>query len=201
MAKMFLMAVDKEGVEVEANNIQDMYKLVECDYLDSQTIFYNGNDRIVVWVDDEGLIVNKKRNRGYSGNVLVSKVNEDGEDIDLTDEDIKNVIDILDKKPKIESNLIKHFLDEIDYLLPEPTLETFHYDDINLTVSVSSNDIINSLMILKKRETIEMIEHCIATVLLGRITIEQLFSDLSKSYAEAIYLQTKENSFYSEFFK
>lgn len=196
MARMYFLEVNKEGRELEVGGIKEMYKLVECSCLDHVTLYTNNTGVVTIWIDDEGLLVNKKRNRGYAGNILISKANYDGEDIDLEDEDIAKIKNMIDTAPKSESNIIRTFIDNLDEILEEPIIETFNYDDINLVVSVSSNDVVNSFETLKKRETIEVIENYIASYFLGIVCIEDFFHELCKSYAEAIYLDTKEkNSF------
>lgn len=192
MAKMFLMEVEKDGIKVEVNSLEDMYKFIDCDTVDSQGLFTVGEDRVVIWVDDEGLLKNKKRNRGFVGNILVGKVNFEGEDIDLQDEDIEKVIHML-QAPKVKSEMIEDFINSIDELIPDPIFETFSFDDINLVVTVSSNDVINSLSNLESKGSIDLIENFIGALYLGLIDTEDFFHQLLKCQADAIYKNTKED--------
>lgn len=200
MARMYLMEVDKKGREVEASTISEMYELVECQCLDHVTLYSDNLGTVALWIDDEGLLTNKKRNRGYAGNILISRCDEEGEDIDLTDLDIVKINNILDIAPKSKSTIIRTFVDNIDEILEEPIIESFDFDDINLFVSVSSNDIINSFETLKNPETIEMIENHIASYFFGMIGIEEFFHPLFESFAEAIYKNTKEKNIFGNFF-
>lgn len=101
--KMLLLDVENRGVKmVEANGLDDYYRLIGCRCIDivSRTI---GDVRVEVVLDDEGLLVNAPKISAIDidgtpmlcGNLLVAsgRVTEDGELTELEEYEIDEIMD------------------------------------------------------------------------------------------------------------
>ena len=101
--KMLLLDVEKRDVKmVEANGLDDYYRLIGCRTIDivSRTI---GDVKVEIIIDDEGLLVNAPKVSALDidgtpmlcGNLLVAsgRVTDDGELTELTQEEIDEIMD------------------------------------------------------------------------------------------------------------
>ena len=101
--KMLLLDVKNRDVKmVEANDLEDYYRLIGCRTIDivSRTI---GDVRVEIVCDDEGALVNKPKVSAIDidgtpmlfGNLLVAsgRVTEDGELTELTRAEIDEIMD------------------------------------------------------------------------------------------------------------
>ena len=101
--KMLMLDVENKGVKmVEANGLDDYYKLIGCDYVD---IIHRwiGDVEVEIVLDDEGLLVNAPKPSGISvdgtpvlfGNLLIAsgRVTDDGELTELTEEEVDEIMD------------------------------------------------------------------------------------------------------------
>lgn len=105
MAKMLLLDVEKQELrEVEANNLEDYYNLLNCRTIDIvNRPIISLNDKIEhfdIICDDEGLLKEhnlvsafdfRHRQIGLVGNLLISKFNKQGDEISLSDTDLEFV--------------------------------------------------------------------------------------------------------------
>ena len=101
--KMLLLDVKNREVKmVEANKLDDYYRLIGCRTIDivSRSI---GDVRVEIVIDDEGALVDKPKASAIDidgtpmlfGNLLVAsgRVTEDGELTELTQEEIDEIMD------------------------------------------------------------------------------------------------------------
>ena len=101
--KMLLLDVEKRDVKmVEANGLDDYYRLIGCRTIDivSRTI---GDVKVEIIIDDEGALVNNPKISAIDidgtpmlfGNLLVAsgRVTEDGELTELTRVEIDEIMD------------------------------------------------------------------------------------------------------------
>ena len=101
--KMLMLDVENKDVKmVEANGLDDYYKLIGCKYVD---IIHRwiGDVEVEIVLDDEGLLVNAPKPSGISvdgtpvlfGNLLIAsgRVTDDGELTELTEEDVDEIMD------------------------------------------------------------------------------------------------------------
>ena len=101
--KMLLLDVKNRDVKmVEANDLEDYYRLIGCRTIDivSRTI---GDVKVEIVLDDEGALVNKPKVSAIDidgtpmlfGNLLVAsgRVTEDGELTELTRAEIDEIMD------------------------------------------------------------------------------------------------------------
>ena len=101
--KMLLLDVENRGVKmVEANGLDDYYRLIGCRTIDivSRTI---GDVKVEIIIDDEGLLVNAPKVSAIDidgtpmlcGNLLVAsgRVTDDGELTELTDAEVDEIMD------------------------------------------------------------------------------------------------------------
>ena len=101
--KMLLLDVKNREVKmVEANELDDYYRLIGCRTIDivSRSI---GDVRVEIVIDDEGALVDKPKASAIDidgtpmlfGNLLVAsgRVTEDGELTELTQEEIDEIMD------------------------------------------------------------------------------------------------------------
>ena len=101
--KMLMLDVEKRDVKmVEANGLDDYYRLIGCNYVD---IIHRriGDVEVEIVLDDEGLLVNAPKPSGIDvtgipilfGNLLIAsgRVTDDGELTELTQEEIDEIMD------------------------------------------------------------------------------------------------------------
>ena len=101
--KMLMLDVENKDVKmVEANSLDDYYKLIGCEYVD---IIHRwiGDVEVEIVLDDEGLLVNAPKPSGISidgtpvlfGNLLIAsgRVTDDGELTELTEEEVDEIMD------------------------------------------------------------------------------------------------------------
>ena len=101
--KMLMLDVENKDVNmVEANGLDDYYKLIGCNYVD---IIHRwiGDVEVEIVLDDEGLLVNAPKPSGISidgtpvlfGNLLIAsgRVTDDGELTELTEEEVDEIMD------------------------------------------------------------------------------------------------------------
>ena len=101
--KMLLLDVKNRDVKmVEANDLEDYYRLIGCRTIDivSRTI---GDVKVEIVLDDEGAIIDKPKVSAIDidgtpmlcGNLLVAsgRVSDDGELTELTQEEIDEIMD------------------------------------------------------------------------------------------------------------
>lgn len=91
-----------EFILTNASTLDDYYDLIECRTID----YIDITDTIGAYVDDEGLLVDvpkfkllflDKDNEVYraiAGNILFVNHNEEGETVDLTDEQVKEILSL-----------------------------------------------------------------------------------------------------------
>lgn len=97
--KMLMLDVENKDVKmVEANGLDDYYKLIGCNYVD---IIHRwiGDVEVEIVLDDEGLLVNAPKPSGISvdgtpmlfGNLLIAsgRVTDDGELTELDQDEIE----------------------------------------------------------------------------------------------------------------
>lgn len=102
MKMLLLDVVNKDVKMVEANGLDDYYKLIGCDYVD---IIHRriGDVEVEIVLDDEGLLVENPKPSGISvdgtpilfGNLLIAsgRVTDDGELTELAEEEIDEIMD------------------------------------------------------------------------------------------------------------
>ena len=102
MKMLLLDVVNKDVKMVEANGLDDYYKLIGCNYVD---IIHRwiGDVEVEIVLDDEGLLVNSPKPSGISidgtpmlfGNLLIAsgRVTDDGELTELTEEEVDEIMD------------------------------------------------------------------------------------------------------------
>ena len=101
--KMLLLDVKNRDVKmVEANDLEDYYRLIGCRTIDivSRTI---GDVKVEIVLDDEGAIIDKPKVSAIDidgtpmlfGNLLVAsgRVTDDGELTELTQEEVDEIMD------------------------------------------------------------------------------------------------------------
>ena len=101
--KMLLLDVEKRDVKmVEANGLDDYYKLIGCRYID---IIHRriGDVEVEIVLDDEGLLVENPKPSAISvdgtpwlfGNLLIAsgRVTDDGELTELTAYEVDEIMD------------------------------------------------------------------------------------------------------------
>ena len=101
--KMLMLDVENKDVKmVEANGLDDYYKLIGCNYVD---IIHRwiGDVEVEIVLDDEGVLVENPKPSGISvdgtpmlfGNLLIAsgRVTEDGELTELTEEEVDEIMD------------------------------------------------------------------------------------------------------------
>ena len=101
--KMLLLDVVNNDVRmVEANTLDDYYRLIGCDYVD---IIHRriGDVEVEIVLDDEGLLVEDPKPSGISvdgtpilfGNLLIAsgRVTDDGELTELTEYEVDEIMD------------------------------------------------------------------------------------------------------------
>lgn len=100
--KMLMIDVVKKNVRlVEANTLDDYYRLIGCRTIDIVHAWI-GDVEVNVVLDDEGLLVEKPKvsairidgTKLFFGNLLIAggKVTEDGELTELTEEEIDEIM-------------------------------------------------------------------------------------------------------------
>ena len=100
--KMLLLDVEKRDIKmVEANGLDDYYRLIGCRYID---IIHRriGDVRVEIVIDDEGLFVENPKPSAISvdgtpvlfGNLLIAsgRVTDDGELTELTEAEIDEIM-------------------------------------------------------------------------------------------------------------
>ena len=102
MKMLLLDVVNKDVRMVEANTLDDYYRLIGCDYVD---IIHRriGDVEVEIVLDDEGLLVENPKPSGISvdgsimlwGNLLIAsgRVTDDGELTELTEEEVDEIMD------------------------------------------------------------------------------------------------------------
>ena len=102
MKMLLLDVVNKDVRMVEANTLDDYYRLIGCDYVD---IIHRriGDVEVEIVLDDEGLLVEDPKPSGISvngsimlwGNLLIAsgRVTDDGELTELTEEEVDEIMD------------------------------------------------------------------------------------------------------------
>ena len=102
MKMLFLDVKNREVKGVEANGLDDYYRLIGCRTIDiiSRSI---GDVRVEIVLDDEGALVNNPKISAIDidgtpmlfGNLLVAsgRVTEDGELTELTEEEVDEIMD------------------------------------------------------------------------------------------------------------
>ena len=102
MKMLLLDVVNKDVRMVEANTLDDYYRLIGCDYVD---IIHRriGDVEVEIVLDDEGLLVENPKPSGISvdgsimlwGNLLIAsgRVTDEGELTELTEEEIDEIMD------------------------------------------------------------------------------------------------------------
>ena len=101
--KMLMLDVENKDIKmVEANSLDDYYKLIGCDYVD---IIHRwiGDVEVEIVLNDEGLLVNAPKPSGINidgtpvlfGNLLIAsgRVTDDGELTELTEEEVDEIMD------------------------------------------------------------------------------------------------------------
>lgn len=101
--KMLLLDVEKRDVKmVEANGLDDYYKIIGCRYID---IIHRriGDVEVEIVLDDEGLLVENPKPSAISvdgtpwlfGNLLIAsgRVTDDGELTELTEYEVDEIMD------------------------------------------------------------------------------------------------------------
>lgn len=101
MAKMLLLDVKKQEVrKVEADSLKEYYKLLNCRCIDIvERKIHNGEESKYYYIicDDEGLLKNNivsaidlnNMQIALVGNLLICNMDEDGNEVSLSDEDIE----------------------------------------------------------------------------------------------------------------
>lgn len=122
MAKMLLIT-RTEVREEEVDGLHDMYRLLDCNTIDIVSRYVLGKEYHFI-VDDEGLFKSKRIPSAYRtttsepalvNNLLITHYNEEGEEVDLTDEDIEFLKrQITDVESKIGNKWIQHKIIFID---------------------------------------------------------------------------------------
>lgn len=150
--KYLLFRPNENGVLFDDKlSLDRMYELIECDYIDIVRLAEVEQDGKIFWytaiVDDCGQMVDKPiMNRGFYGSFIVSKVNEDGEDVTLLD----NEVDMLLEKFKIKDAPISETLKAINYykenidneIITKDYPETKGFANI---ITCSTYDVLNDL--------------------------------------------------------
>ena len=102
MKMLLLDVVNKDVRMVEANTLDDYYRLIGCDYVD---IIHRriGDVEVEIVLDDEGLLVEDPKPSGISvdgsimlwGNLLIAsgRVTDDGELTELTEYEVDEIMD------------------------------------------------------------------------------------------------------------
>ena len=102
MKILMLDVVNKDVKMVEANGLDDYYKLIGCRYID---IIHRriGDVEVEIVLDDEGLLVENPKPSGIDvtgtpvlfGNLLIAsgRVTDDGELTELAEEEIDEIMD------------------------------------------------------------------------------------------------------------
>ena len=102
MKMLLLDVVNKDVRMVEANTLDEYYRLIGCDYVD---IIHRriGDVEVEIVLDDEGLLVEDPKPSGISvdgsimlwGNLLIAsgRVTDDGELTELTEEEVDEIMD------------------------------------------------------------------------------------------------------------
>ena len=105
MKMLLLDVVNKDVRMVEANTLDDYYRLIGCDYVD---IIHRriGDVEVEIVLDDEGLLVEDPKPSGISvngsimlwGNLLIAsgRVTDDGELTELTEAEIDEIMGNVD---------------------------------------------------------------------------------------------------------
>ena len=98
MRALLLDAEERKVKEVEANGLEDYYKMIDCRMIDivNRSI---GNKRYNIICDDEGLLkdnitisaINKDWQEMLVGNLIICGLAKQGELTSLTDEDIAHI--------------------------------------------------------------------------------------------------------------
>lgn len=183
MAKMLLFRVGEKSIQVNVNKLKDFYKYLECDCIDAVTITSDERGRLTLWVDDDGLLVNKPRNRGYSGHIIASRCDLSGEDVDLTEEDIVKIENYFkETEIKSSSKIIQNFVDAYD---GESFTFDYSYDNqIFMQIGASSNDVLTMFTSITDLENIKTIEITITHLYMGRISENDFFEMYAHSIAD-----------------
>ena len=100
--KMLMLDVENKDIKmVEANTLDDYYKLIGCNYVD---IIHRwiGDVEVEIVLDDEGLLVNAPKPSGISidgtpvlfGNLLIAsgRVTDDGELTELDQDEVDEIM-------------------------------------------------------------------------------------------------------------
>ena len=102
MKMLLLDVVNKDVRMVEANTLDDYYRLIGCDYVD---IIHRriGDVEVEIVLDDEGLFVENPKPSGIDvtgtpvlfGNLLIAsgRVTDDGELTELTEYEVDEIMD------------------------------------------------------------------------------------------------------------
>ena len=102
MKMLMLDVVNKDVKMVEANGLDDYYKLIGCNYVD---IIHRriGDVEVEIVLDDEGLLVENPKPSGISidgtpmlfGNLLIAsgRVTDDGELTELTKAEVDKIME------------------------------------------------------------------------------------------------------------
>ena len=164
MARMMFFKTGEKFTVVNLNDVWEMNRLIGAEFGESVTLFdVEKGSRICAWVDDSGMINKREKNYMFYGDFLIGKVNSDGYNIDITDEEIKLVNEsfeswIAKKMNKHENEIIDKFLDDIkEYLDPTPMTFNFEKSPWAQIITVSYFEVIDNLRCSKRKDINDML--------------------------------------------
>lgn len=169
---------------------QEEYKRILAD--DGWLPYGNISGKLVAWADDEGILLNKPYNRGLYGNFLVCKVDTEGFDVRMSDEEIKRVIEFFDSVGKTKEHVnkrVEEFFCALERRLsPNPSNYQFEDEEMGTyLISVSVKEVINDLRGCTDPELNDQLDDLAFGFFSGQLSIEEaeaIFDDLKFQLAE-----------------
>lgn len=179
----------------ERLSIEKQKEMIGADFLDTTRLKSTEEYSFIATVDDEGMLVNKKLNKLFYGDFLVSKIDKDGFEVEMTEEDIKEVISMISSvKDKHSDPVVNTFLQGwLGMLDGSPIM--FEYESEKFGFNMINVSLLEVVQELLKNEDENMTKFLrdLATKfelnLVGKDYIIEIFKDFAEQIAKSRHLE------------
>lgn len=148
-AILYKVGENPEVVEITRRG-SEINELIGADCTDSSIINIEADHKSEYFraiVDDEGILINKKRNRGFFGDFVVCKCDEYGFFTDMSDREVESILEFfIDADIKHKNPVVEKFLNDLHNKIGG-NVRTYDFDDTSWfnMVSVSFAEVFEEL--------------------------------------------------------
>ena len=181
--------LDHTSIPVEADEMSDKFEDIFGEYVwDLDMNIKSG--KFVLWADDCGLLDKKPYNRGFYGNFLIVKVDNNGFDIRMSDAEIERIkahFEEIGKEVKHQDKIVERFLKYMEEYL-DPTVTVYSIEEYQIFVSV--REVINDMRNITDQQTNKSLLKLAVNYFTHRISLKEvaeIFEDFKKQFAQFQY--------------